>query len=209
MDFKKVVSISPGTTGKPVAPPGGIIKAIFSSNSQLTIEQWSRVETALQKINNDCMGGRLVDTLRGMKVTLKHDKGIRRNGNFERGGRVLSIKDFNDTTRLERTLLHELVHAAQPDNPDAQLNREIEARVGTFRYTKRNEERLPKSKIEAKYMEQIDKGMDSKYNITDPDKYSRGYERVMNFLMNNGYGDRTETAENRNFNTVKALSSDC
>ena len=112
-------------------PPGGLAASIFSSSSSLTGEQWSKVNKALEYINADCMGGRLLGPLLGPLVRIVHDPNAKGDGVYDRDTRTIIIKDFTDAAKLEVTLVHELIHAAQADQIP-RLNQEVEAHVAIY-----------------------------------------------------------------------------
>ena len=212
-----IIGISPsnpgisgeGILGEKTGPSSDLTKLIFNEDSRLTKEQWKKVDSVLKYINNDCMGGRLVDTLQGMKVSLFHDAQLEANGKMNHDTRVLLIKSFNDYGLLERTLFHELVHAAQSGNGAPALNREVEAHVAVFRYAVKNRNRILLKSKKYNNMHIIHSSMNSKYEIKDKDTFDYGYKVVIDNLKNEGYQDFPESESYRNLNTIRALSKDC
>ena len=137
-----------GGGGSGVTPGGGssssmgtLSKAIFNSTSSLSSTQWKKVENALESMNNDCMGGKMVGALKGKNMTIVHDPNISANGLYNPGTNRMTIKDFKESEvsdkDLERTLFHELLHSLQTHNEDAKLNLEIEAHLAVYRYAVR------------------------------------------------------------------------
>lgn len=190
-------------------PPGGLAASIFSSSSSLTGEQWSKVNKALEYINADCMGGRLLGPLLGPLVRIVHDPNAKGDGVYDRDTRTIIIKDFTDTVKLELTLVHELIHAAQADQIP-RLNQEVEAHLAVYRYASRNIHRgFYINHPKYKGIEILNESMSKNYNIKDFEMYAQGYDIMMVNLIKYGYGDFPEDPLYRNFNTMKGLAAYC
>ena len=133
-------SVCPGNcqtgTGGGSAPSsdyrGALSKRIFSNKSNLTKEQWEKVEKMLDSINHDCMGGRLVGALNGNNIQLIYDSSLKSLGRLDHDTKQFRVKSFGDINMLEVTILHELLHTQQTPNPQGKLNLEIEAHLITY-----------------------------------------------------------------------------
>ena len=133
-------SVCPGNcqtgTGGGSAPSsdyrGALSKRIFSNKSNLTKEQWEKVEKMLDSINHDCMGGRLVGALNGNNIQLIYDSSLKSLGRLDHDTKQFRVKSFGDINMLEVTILHELFHTQQTPNPQGKLNLEIEAHLITY-----------------------------------------------------------------------------
>lgn len=190
-------------------PPGGLAASIFSSSSSLTGEQWSKVNKVLEYINADCMGGRLLGPLLGPLVRIVHDPNAKGDGVYDRDTRTIFIRDFVDTAKLEVTLVHELIHAAQADQIP-RLNQEVEAHLAVYRYALRNGHRgLYINHPKYKGIEILDESISKNYNIKDFEMYAQGYDIMIVNLIEYGYRDFPEDPLYRNFNTMKGLAADC
>lgn len=190
-------------------PPSGLAASIFSSSSNLTEEQWEKINKVLEYINADCMGGRLLGPLLGPLVRIVHDPNSIKNGVFDRDTRTIFIKDFDDIAKLEVTLVHELIHAAQADQMP-KLNQEVEAHLAIYRYALRNGRRglsINSDKYHRIWF--LNESMNEKFQVIDFDLYVDGYEKMIEDLRRYGYQDFPEDVLYRNFNTMKALSTDC
>lgn len=133
---------------KEIAPNA---KKLFR-NSHMTDANWARVESMLEKIMKDCMGGKLynelVRLLDGKTFTIQFDP-TSRISYFRANGETAGITLHTGESNI---LLHEMFHAYQayqetyPTMKESSLNREIEAWFVQYLYVKKLPEFTPGSK---------------------------------------------------------------
>ena len=198
-----------GTTPSQVSPQGDLAKSVFSNKSRLTPEQWKNIEEMLNKMNNDCMGGRLVGALKGSNIELIYDSGIK-NPKYNHMDKKLKMNNFNSKDNAVQALfLHELFHSQQTDNPSSRLNLEIEAHLATYRYIKRNKLSMMSSPI-LTAMGELDRYLDAHYNASE--NINDTYEIAIELLREDPTYNEENYPENpsaRNFSTAQKLSVNC
>lgn len=204
--------IGGGSEGNQVPPSGSMSKSIFNKTSMLTSIQWDKVENALIKILDDCLGSQLMELLRDKNINILYDDKIKANGIYNHENNQLTIKDFKEGDTLDKTferiLLHELLHCAQPNIPYARLNLEIEVYVAMYRYAVKNGITLTSEKYDA--IRLLSDTMDENYNILDYSAYNDFYSNTINVFQGiDFYKNYTESYEARNFNTIKELAIYC
>ncbi|WP_292268923.1 hypothetical protein [Butyricimonas sp.] len=197
-----------GTTPSTVKPQGNLSKKAFSDDSKLTPEQWKNVEDMLNKINNDCMGGKLIGNLDG-SIKLTYDSGLN-NPKYNHGTNTLKMNNFNsESSATLASFLHELIHSQQTDNFSSRLNLEIEAHLATYRYALRHNLNLASSTI-LTAMGELDLYLDGHYNTASG--FSDTYEFAIDLMRQEptyNAKDYPENSSARNFSTVQKLSVDC
>ena len=190
-----------------------LVNAIFNPNSTLTPNQRYKLEKALEKINNDCLGGLLTGASKNKNIMLVHDNNMPGSGSYNYTTNTLKIKDFKEadvTNReLELVVFHELLHSQQSFKQEAKMNREIEVWVATFIYAIKHNIPIRDSKFTniqtlARY------AIDEKYNITDQSFFEVMYEDIVNdFKADSHYQTYQESPIDRNLNTVQRFGKDC
>ena len=89
-----------GTTPPAVSYPEGmgeLSKAIFNKSSSLSTAQWQKLEKILEKINNDCFGGKLLNGLKNKNISIVHQNDMNSSGSYNHQTNSLKIKDFKET----------------------------------------------------------------------------------------------------------------
>lgn len=197
-----------GSTPSTVKPQGNLSKKAFSDDSKLTPEQWKNVEDMLNKINNDCMGGKLIGNLDG-SIKLTYDSGLK-NPKYNHGTNTLKMNNFNNESPATlASFLHELIHSQQTDNFSSRLNLEIEAHLATYRYIVRHNLNIASSTI-LTAMGELDLYLDGHYNTASG--FSDTYEFAIDLIRQEptyNAKDYPENSSARNFGTVQKLSVDC
>ena len=194
-----------------VSPQGDFSKKVFSDKSRLTPEQWKKIEKALEHINNDCMGGKLIFALNGGNITILQNSNMEDSGRYNHDTKELAIKDFSeskDNDSVERTLLHELLHSQQTHDVNRKLNLEIEVHFAVYRYALRNAG-IPINGEKYMHMSELDYIMDSEYKTNDSNFNSIYEDIISDFRKVKTYKNYPESESARDFNTVNKLSENC
>lgn len=201
--------------GSVVVPPsnmGPLAKTIFNSSSELTKAQWTKVEKALEKINKDCLGEKLVGASQDKNIKIVYDAENKASGLYNSKTNTITIKNFIEANLSERdfeqVLFHELLHSEQIDDESARMNLEIEAHLAAYRYAVEHELDLDGSKYLG--IPLLNESLDGKYKITDQDLFNDAYQGIIdNFKANEFYKKFQESSDDRNLNTLKNLGKDC
>ena len=151
----------PPTSGSPGGSPPLVSQIapkadkLLTSDS-LTVMQWQQVERMIEKIMQDCMGGRLynglLEKLNGGALGIKFSSSGE-GGNISASTGVITLR-----TAESNVLLHELFHAYQflspraSTNPDAAMNREIEAWYAQYKYVSKLPEYQPGTEWHDRYL---------------------------------------------------------
>lgn len=196
------------STPSTVKPQGNLSKKAFSDDSRLTPEQWKNVEDMLEKINNDCMGGKLIGNLDG-SIKLIYDSGLK-DPTYNHGTKTLKMNNLNsESSATHASFLHELFHSQQTDNFNSRLNLEIEAHLATYRYIIRQKLSLTQS-LPLKASAELDRYLDAHYN--EKVDFGDTYEFAIDLIRQDPTYNEKDYPENssaRNFNTAQKLSTSC
>lgn len=199
------------STPSTVSPQGNLSKDVFSSNSRLTPEQWKSVENVLDKINNDCMGGRMVKALKGSNIQIIFDSSLKSLGRYENDKKELRVKSFSNVDGLQMAILHELFHSQQIHNSNGKLNLEIEAQLITYRYALRNRVTMPSSDV-TRAIAGLSDELDAHYNYSESN-FDKLYDDIVKEMRKSDiYKNVTnypESSSARNFSIAQKLSVDC
>lgn len=201
-----------GDSDKFFSPEGELSKAIFNNDSKLTKEQWDKVEKALENINKDCLGGRLIGELEKQGIKLVYCDTLKANGSYSHKKKELKVKKFYESDlseRLfERTLLHELIHSRQSGDVNSAINQEIEVRIADRHYAQKY--KINYSVKHKAYIESILSQLDIKYRIQDITLYNEAYNNYVEFLKTDvDYQKYKESPLARDLSTIQRLAKDC
>ncbi|MDE7074348.1 MAG: hypothetical protein K2O69_04770 [Odoribacter sp.] len=199
-------------TKTPISPVEGLSKAIFSDDSKLTEAQWNKVELALENINQDCLGGKLIGEVIKQGIKLIYCDTLKANGSYSHKQKELKIKKFYEsdlTERLfERTLLHELIHSRQSGDVNSAINQEIEVRVADRHYAQKY--KINYSSKHKAYVESILSQLNVRYIIQNNELYNEAYNNYVEFLQTDvDYKKYKESSSARNLSTIQRLAEDC
>lgn len=200
------------SSGK-ITPQGDLSKAIFNSNSRLTKQQWKKVEKALEQINQDCLGGKLIGEVKSLGIKIVHCDTMKANGSYKHSTKQLKIKNFKESDmtdrEFERTLFHELIHSRQSGDKNSMMNQEIEVRIAVYMYCL--EYGVPLKNGNNQNIALLKEAIDKNYNIIDQTLYDYAYNNYIEELKaEEGYATYPELpSERRNLETIQRLSSNC
>lgn len=206
-----------GGNPDPSTPKESIVgEGTLFKNENLTQEQIKEFNKAIEKIQNDCLGGPLLNELSNAKISVKMaiDLPVGLDGMCSYSGDKITLK-FRSTSipNFDNLLLHELIHVIQGNDPGKALNSEIEARMVVFRYIKRNG-LTPETNTLINTIEQLSNTMNGRFEIdvNSNDEYSFEtlYQDVVDELKKKDpYKNYNEDSRYRHFLKVTPLSSYC
>lgn len=199
---------NPPSDNKGNPPTGDRNKQIFHKDSRLSETQWKKLEKALQNINKDPLGKKIIDKLVDKNILIKYDPQCKANGEYNHEKKQLTIKNFQESDMRERvfekTIFHELLHSLQSYNKTAMMNLEIEAHLATYQYAKKYKIGLKGSQYS--HMNLLSLYVDNNYNITNQKEYDVVYETIIkDFKATDYYKDFPESSTHRNLNNIKNL----